>query len=158
MSGFDFSEKQYLGLNKMALTRRLALSIFCFIAYYWRENHNKEGELYFVIGIAILVFSVLLFFILHFQTKVSNGSIILDGLWTSRKIKIDIASLVSVKKVNYSKYIINRAVYNLHVKGTIRFYTRGNDAVELVDRDGLVYLLGSQRAEELSRAIKNRLQ
>lgn len=158
MSGFDFLEKQYLGLNKMALTRRLALSIFCFIAYYWRENHNKEGELYFVIGIAILVFSVLLFFILHFQTKVSNGSIILDGLWTSRKIKIDIASLVSVKKVNYSKYIINRAVYNLHVKGTIRFYTRGNDAVELVDRDGLVYLLGSQRAEELSRAIKNRLQ
>ncbi len=142
----------------MALTRRLALSIFCFIAYYWRENHNKEGELYFVIGIAILVFSVLLFFILHFQTKVSNGSIILDGLWTSRKIKIDIASLVSVKKVNYSKYIINRAVYNLHVKGTIRFYTRGNDAVELVDRDGLVYLLGSQRAEELSRAIKNRQQ
>tara|TARA_B100001142_G_C14321585_1_gene650673 strand:- start:1376 stop:1852 length:477 start_codon:yes stop_codon:yes gene_type:complete len=158
MSGFDFLEKQYLGLNKMALTRRLALSIFCFIAYYWRENHNKEGELYFVIGIAILVFSVLLFFILHFQTKVSNGSIILDGLWTSRKIKIDIASLVSVKKVNYSKYIINRAVYNLHVKGTIRFYTRGNDAVELVDRDGLVYLLGSQRAEELSRAIKNRQQ
>ena len=158
MSEFDFIEKQYLGLNKMALTRRLALAIFCFIAYYWRENHDKAGELYFVIGIAIIVFSMLLFFVLHFETKVLNGSIILNGLWTSRKIKIDTVSLVSVKKVNYSKYIINRAVYNLHFKGIIRFYTRGNDAVELTDKDGLVYLIGSQKAEELSRVINNKLK
>ncbi|MEC7863924.1 MAG: hypothetical protein VYB55_02540 [Bacteroidota bacterium] len=158
MSEFDFIEKQYLGLNKMALTRRLALAIFCFIFYYWRENHDKSGELYFIIGIAIIVFSILLFFVLHFETKVFNGSIILDGLWTSRKIKLDTVSLVSAKKVNYSKYIINRAVYNLHFKGTIRFYTRGNDAVELTDKDGLVYLIGSQKAEELSRVINNKLK
>jgi len=158
MSEFDFIEKQYLGLNKMALTRRLALAIFCFIAYYWRENHDKSGELYFVIGTSILVFSILLFFVLHFETKVFNGSIILDGLWTSRKIKIDTASLVSAKKVNYSKYIINRAVYNLHLKGTIRFYTRGINAVELTDKDGLIYLIGSQKADELSRVISNKLK
>jgi len=158
MSEFDFIEKQYLGLNKMALTRRLALAIFCFIAYYWRENHDKSGELYFIIGIAVIVFSILLFFVLHFETKVFNGSIILDGLWTSRKIKLDTASLVSAKKVNYSKYIINRAVYNLHFNGIIRFYTRGNDAVELTDKDGLVYLIGSQKAEELSRVINNKLK
>ena len=158
MSEFDFVEKQYLGLNKMALTRRLALAVFCFIAYYWRENHDKAGELYFAIGIAIIIFSIVLFFVLHFETKVFNGSIILDGLWTSRKIKIDTASLVSAKKVNYSKYIINRAVYNLHFKGTIRFYTRGNDAVELIDKDGLIYLIGSQKAEELSRVINNKLR
>ena len=89
MSEFEFIEKQYLGLNKMALTRRLALAVFCFVAYYWRENNDKSGELYFVIGIAIIVFSVLLLFVLHFETKVFNGSIILDGLWTSRKIKIN---------------------------------------------------------------------
>ena len=158
MSEFDFIEKQYLGLNKMALTRRLALAIFCFIAYYWRETHDKSGELYFIIGIAIIVFSVLLFFVLHFETKVFNGSIILDGLWTSRKVKIDIANLASAKKANYSKYIINRAVYNLHFNGIIRFYTRGNDAVELTDKDGLVYLIGSQKAEELSRVINNKLK
>ena len=58
MSEFDFIEKQYLGLNKMALTRRLALAVFCFIAYYWRENHDKSGELYFAIGIAIIIFSI----------------------------------------------------------------------------------------------------
>jgi len=158
MSEFDFVEKQYLGLNKMALTRRLALSVFCFIAYYWRESHDKSGELYFAIGIIIIIFSIVLFFVLHFETKVFNGSIILDGLWTSRKIKLDTLSLVSCKKVDYSKYIINRAVYNLHFKGTIRFYTRGNDAVELTDKDGLVYLIGSQKADELSRVINNKLR
>ena len=153
----QFTEKQYLGLNKMSLTRRMSLAIFCFVAYYWLENHDKSGELYFFLGIAIMVISILLLFILHFKTQVKNGSIILDGLWTSRKIKIDTVSIVSVKKVQYSKYFLNRAVYNLHLKGTIRFYTRGIDAVELIDKDGLVYLIGSQKAEELTRVIQEKL-
>jgi len=158
MPEFDFIEKQYLGINKMSLTRRMALAIFCFSAYYWREGHNKEGELYFLVGIMIIVFSIFLLFILHFETKLLNSSVILDGLWTSRKIKIDIASLVSAKKVRYSKYIINRSVYNLHFKGVVRFYTRGDDAVELTDKDGLIYLIGSQRADELCRLINNKLK
>ena len=166
MSEFDFIEKQYLGLNKMSLTRRMTLAIFCFVAYYWSETQdkagevyffNKAGELYFFIGIAIMIISILLLFILHFKTQVKNGSIILDGLWTSRKIKIDTRSIVSAKKVQYSKYFLNRAVYNLHLKGTIRFYTRGADAVELIDKDGLVYLIGSQKAEELTRVIQKKL-
>jgi hypothetical protein len=158
MSEFDFIEKQYLGLNKMSLTRRMSLAIFCLVAYFWRENHDKAGELYFFIGIGIMVISILLLFILHFETKVKNGSIILNGLWTSRKIKIDTASIVTAKKVKYSKYFLNRAVYNLHLKGKIRFYTRGVDAVELIDKDGLVYLIGSQKAEELVRVINKKLK
>ena len=158
MSHDNFIEKQYLGLNRSSLTSRLALSVFCFFAYYWRENHNKEGELILFIGIAIIIFSVILFFVLHFETRVSNGSIVLDGLWTSRKIKIDTISVVSARKVDYSKYKINLPVYNLHFKGKIRFYTRGYDAVELIDKDGLIYLIGSQRAEELSIAINNTLR
>lgn len=157
MSKFDFIEKQYLGLNKMSLTRRMSLAIFCFTAYYWRENHEKSGELYFFIGLAIMVISIILFFILHFKTQIVNGSVILDGLWTSRKIKIDTGSIISVKKVQYSKYFLNRSVYNLHIKGTIRFYTRGTDAVELTDKDGLVYLIGSQKAAELTRVIQDKL-
>ena len=157
MSEFDFIEKQYLGLNKMSITRRISLAIFCFVAYYWCENHDKSGELYFFLGIAIMIISILLLFILHFKTQVKNGSIILDGLWTSRKIKIDTGSIVSAKKVQYSKYFLNRAVYNLHLKGTIRFYTRGIDAVELTDKDGLVYLIGSQKSEELARVIQKKL-
>jgi len=157
MSEFDFIEKQYLGLNKMSITRRMSLAIFCFAAYYWRENHEKSGELYFFLGIAIILISIILLFVLHFKTQVKNGSIILDGLWTSRKIKIDTGSIVSAKKVQYSKYFLNRAVYNLHLKGTIRFYTRGIEAVELIDKDGLVYLIGSQKPEELARVIQKKL-
>ena len=74
-----------------------------------------------------------------------------------RRIKINLSSLIDVKIVKYSKYILNSAVYNLHLKGTIRFYTRGDNAVELTDKDGLVYLIGSQKAEELTRIIKNKL-
>jgi hypothetical protein len=68
-------------------------------------------------------------------------------------VKIDISSLVSCEEVSYSKYILNRSVYNLHRKGTIRFYTRGKEAVALEDKDGLIYLIGSQKASELNRVI-----
>ena len=44
MEEIKFLEKQYLGLNKMSFIRRMALSIFCFVAYYWSENHEKSGE------------------------------------------------------------------------------------------------------------------
>ena len=155
MEEIKFLEKQYLGLNKMSFFRRMALAIFCFVAYYWSENHEKSGELFFFLGISILVISALLVFVLHFETKIINGSIILDGLWTSRKVKIDINSIKSCQKVSYSKFFLNRSVYNLHYKKSIRFFTRGKDAVELTDKDGLIYLIGSQKAEELERSINN---
>ena len=51
MEEIKFLEKQYLGLNKMSFIRRIALSIFCFVAYYWSENHDKSGELFSSIGV-----------------------------------------------------------------------------------------------------------
>ena len=48
-------------------------------------------------GIAIIVISTLLVLVLHFHTQVQNGSIILDGLWTARKVKIDLHSILHVK-------------------------------------------------------------
>ena len=157
MLQIDFTEKQYFGLNKISLTRRITLAVFCFLAYYWRENHDKSGDIYFFVGISIMVFSILLFFVLHFKTEVINNSIILDGLWTSRKVKINIVSLVSARRIKYSPYILNRTVYNLHIKGKIHFYTRGLYAVELVDKDGLIYLIGSQKTEELVKIIQNKI-
>ena len=108
-------------------------------------------------GIAIIVISALLVFVLHFHTKVQNGSIILDGLWTARKVKIDLSSIEQVRKVEYSRFFFNKSVYNLHRKGTIRFFTRGTECVELVDKDGLVYLIGSQKADELTKVLENEI-
>ena len=152
-----FEEKQYLGLNKMSIFRRMALAIFCFLLFYWRENQEKSGDLFFLLGILILLISLILLFILHFETRVLNGSIILDGLWTARKVKIDIKSLRSAEKVKYSRYFFNRAVYNLHFKGVVRFYSRGNEAIKLIDKDGLIYLIGTQRSDDLLRIINNDL-
>ena len=158
MTDYQFMEKQYLGLNKMSIFRRMSLAIFCFIAYYWQENNEKSGDLFFLMGIIILVISVILVFILHFETRVQNNSIILDGLWTARKVKIDIDSLASAKKVTYSRFFLNKSVYNLHYKGKIRFFTRGSDAVELTDKDGQIYIIGSQRTEELVSSIIQKIK
>jgi len=53
----------------------------------------------------------------------------------------------------YSQILDN--IVKWHYKKSIRFFTRGNDAVELTDQDGLIYLIGSQKAEELERSINN---
>ena len=92
-----FEESQYLGYNKLSFLRRIVLALFCFFAYYWSEEQNKSGDLFFIMGIAIIVISALLVFVLHFHTKVQNGSIILDGLWTARKVKIDLSSIEQVR-------------------------------------------------------------
>ncbi len=153
-----FEEKQFLGYNKLSFFRRMVFTIFCFSAYYWSEEQNKSGDLFFIMGISILVISALLVFVLHFHTKVLNGSVVLDGLWTARKVKIDLSSIEQVRKTEYSRFIFNKSVYNLHRKGTIRFYTRGKECVELVDKDGLVYLIGSQRIDELTKVLEEAIK
>ncbi len=165
-----FEEKQYIGYNKWAILWRTVLALFCFLLYYWSENPKPievsvieipsspvdegSGQLFFLMGIFIMVLSLVLIFVLHLHTKVINNNLIIDGLWTSRKVKIDLSGIVNVKKVKYSKYLLNRPIYNLHFKNKIRFFTQGSDAVELTDKDGLKYRIGTQKAEELSGLLK----
>jgi hypothetical protein len=96
-------------------------------------------------------------FLLQFRTIVNNKSIILNGLWTTRLVKIDLNSIVMLEKDIYSKYFLNNPAYNLHRNGTIRFYAGGKDAIKLTDRDGLVYIIGSQRVTELYHAIQSEM-
>jgi len=149
-----FEEKQYLGYNRYSNVRRFILAIFCFIAYFWREEADRNGELLFGLGVAILAISVLLMFVLHLHTKVTDHSIILDGLWTSKRVKIDLGSIVSVRAVPSRKFLLSRPVYNLHWKGAIKFYTRGKEGVELIDVDGLVYVVGSQMSGQLVQLLQ----
>jgi hypothetical protein len=165
-----FHEKQYIGYNKWSILWRSVLAIFCFLLYYWSENPKAvdvsgieipsspvgedSGQLFFLMGIVIMCMSLILIFVLHIETKIVNNNLILDGLWTSRKVKIDLNSIIHIKKVRYSKYFLNRPVYNLHYKNKIRFFTQGNDAVELTDKDGLKYRIGSQKADELYKVLE----
>lgn len=148
-----FEEKQYLGRNPYWLNRRLVLAAFCFVAY-WITNDKETENIFLIVGSSILVISAILFYIIHYKTLVYTSYIFLDGLWTSKRVKIDLNNIVSCQKEPYSNYLLNNPVYNLHKKGTIRFYAGGKDAVKLVDKDGLIYMIGSQQAEQLAKTIK----
>jgi hypothetical protein len=153
-----FIEKQYLGREFIPITIRLVLAMFCFAAYFFTDERERNGNLLVVVGFAIIIISIILGFLLHFRIRVQNKSIFVDGLWTTRLVKIDLNSIVKVEKGQYSKYLFNNPVYNLHTKGTIKFYTAGKEAIHLTDRDGLLYIIGSQQANEFLRAIKEEMK
>lgn len=148
-----FTEKQYLGREFIPITIRLALAILCFAIYFFTSEPERKGDLLLVVGFGILIISILMGFMLHFRIRVMNKSVLLDGLWTTQLVKIDLNSIVKVEQKDYSRFILNSPVYNLHRKGTIRFFTSGNCALHLTDRDGLVYIIGSLQPNELERAI-----
>jgi hypothetical protein len=153
-----FTEKQYLGREWIPITIRLVLAMFCFAAYFFTDERERNGDLLLVVGFAIIIISIIMGFLLHFRTRVINKSILVDGLWSSKLVKIDLNSIVKAEKGSYSRYLFNNPVYNLHKSGTIRFYTAGNDAIHLTDRDGLLYIIGSQHANEFLRAIKEEMK
>lgn len=153
-----FIEKQYLGREWIPITIRLVLAMFCFAAYFFTDERERNGDLLAIVGFVIIIISIIMGFLLHFSTRVINKSVLLDGLWSTRRVKIDLNSIVKVEKGSYSRYLFNNPVYNLHTKGTIRFYAAGNDAIHLTDRDGLVYIIGSQHANEFLRAIKEEMK
>lgn len=165
-----------MGHNRFSIVIRSILAIFCFLGYYWSqnpkpvqvsffrigsypiENVNESGVIFFILGLSILAFSAGLTYVLHINTKVINGALILDGFWTARKVKIELSSIVAIRKSRYKKNIFRRAVYNLHNRGIIRFYTSGEDFVELTDNSGLVYRIGSQKVEELFNTLKRQIK
>ncbi|UOE49041.1 hypothetical protein MTO98_32090 [Mucilaginibacter sp. SMC90] len=153
-----FTEKQYLGREFIPLTIRLVLAMFCFAAYFFTDERERNGDLLVVVGFAIIIISIILGFLLHFRTRVENKSVMLDGLWTTKLVKIDLNSIVKVEKGSYSRYLFNNPVYNLHTKGTIRFFTSGNEAIHLTDRDGLLYIIGSKHPNEFLRAIREEMK
>ncbi len=165
-----FEEKQYHGLNKHSLVRRLLLAVFCFVAYYWSQNpkpvnlelfrigeypgRDDSGQLFFLLGIAILFLSALLLFILHMKTTIKEGAVFIDGSLSSKKVRVDLKGIACAKKIRLSPSIFNRPVYNLHSKGRVRFYTYGNEAVEMTTRDGLIYRIGTQKPDELLSVLE----
>lgn len=152
-----YQERQTLGNIKFWTTRRFVLALFCFLAYYISEERNRaeEADLFLVVGSGILLISIIFVFLTHFRTVIENGSIILTGIYSTKKVKIDLSNIVSSEIVRYSPFMINNPVYNLHKKGTIRFYAYGKYAVKITDKDGLSYLIGSQDPIELDAVVKS---
>ncbi len=157
-SNATFTEKQYLGRDYNRISIRLVMILFCFTAYYINYERDRNGELFLLVGSSILIVSVLMLFMVHYRTTVINKSVILDGLWTTRLVKIDLNSIVKVTRTKYSSYVINNPVYNLHTGGKVRFYAGGKEAISLTDRDGLEYIIGTLCPEEFEAAIKQEMK
>ena len=99
----------------------------------------------------------MLTFILHTHTKVFSNYILIDGFWTARRVKINLDTITTIRKSRYKKHIFRSAVYNLHSKGIIRFFTSGNEFVELKDNTGFIYRIGTQKAPELYQILRKQL-
>lgn len=153
-----FTEKQYLGRDFNRISIRVVMMIFAFAAYFVTENRDRNGDLFLIVGFAILIVSIIMLFMVHYRTTVQNKSVVLDGLWTTKLVKIDLNSIVKVQRRPYSSYLLNNPVYNLHQKGKIRFYAGGKDAISLTDRDGLEYIIGTQCPEEFEKALSDEMK
>jgi hypothetical protein len=151
------------------------LALFCFLGYYWSENPrpvdlsifrlgaypihdiNTSGQIFFVAGIIILLLSAGLTFVLHIHLRVYKGYMVIDGFRTSQRIKIPFSEITHVRRSRYKQSILTRAVYNLHNKGIIRFYTSGREFVELGDRSGFTYRIGTAKSRELYNIVRKEL-
>ena len=54
-----YVEKQYLGYNQLSMLRRLSLALFCFGLYWWKVTNNHNGDLFFLLGVVIIVISII---------------------------------------------------------------------------------------------------
>jgi hypothetical protein len=134
------------------------MAAFCFAAYVYERDRDHTVDLFLVVGFGIIGVSILLLFLVHYKVRIENKSVVIDGLWTSKKVKIDLNSIVDVRKATYSNYFFNNPVYNLHRNGSIRFYSSGSDAIVLTDRDGLEYYIGTQRPNEMFLFIQTEMK
>ncbi len=153
-----FIEKQYIGRDYVRISVRLVMALFCFVAYLFTEEHERDtAHIFLIVGCSILLISVVMMFLPHFRTLVQNKSMVLSGLWTTRLVKINLGSIIKVERIPYGTYLINNPVYNLHKNGTIRFYSGGKYAIKLTDSDGLIYIIGTQHPAELAQKIKEEM-
>lgn len=170
-----YEEKQFLGTNRVSVMIRMLLALLCFVGYYWSENPKpvdvsgihigpypiyeiaRSGRVFFILGIFILTLSITLMYVLHIQTLVYSEYLVLSGFWGSRKVKIDLRNIHTLKKLRYKKNALRRPVYNLHTRGVVKFYTSGDDFIELKDKDGFTYRVGTRRPNELYKIINKQI-
>lgn len=157
-SRYTYIEKQYIGRDYIRISIRLIMAAFCFGVYVYERDRDNTVDLFLVVGFGIIAVSILLLFLVQYKTVVQGKKVVINGLWTAKKVVIDLNTIVEVRKADYSKYFFNSPVYNLHKGGTVRFFSSGKDAVVLKDTAGLEYYIGTQRPNEMYLVILNEMR
>ncbi|RYF22267.1 MAG: hypothetical protein EOO42_09085 [Flavobacteriales bacterium] len=155
---YTYIEKQYIGRDYIRICIRLIMAAFCFAVYVYERDRDNTVDLFLVVGFGIIGVSIILLFMVQYKTVIENKKVIIDGLWTAKKVVIDLNNVTNIRKETYSRYFFNNPVYNLHKNGTVRFFSSGKDAVVLIDRDGLEYYIGTQRPNEMYLVLQNEMK
>jgi hypothetical protein len=155
---YTYIEKQYIGRDYIRIAIRLIMAAFCFAVYVYERDRDNTVDLFLVVGFGIIGVSIILLFMVQYKTVIESKKMVLDGLWTTKKVVIDLNSITKIRKETYSRYFFNNPVYNLHKNGTVRFFSSGKDAVVLTDRDGLEYYIGTQRPNEMYLVLQNEMK
>ncbi|HKG05547.1 MAG TPA: hypothetical protein VKB19_03775 [Pedobacter sp.] len=151
---YAYLEKQYIGRDYIRICIRLIMAAFCFAAYVYERDRDRTQDLFLVVGFGIIGVSIALLFLIQYKTTIEGKKIVIEGLWSAKRVTIDLHSITRVRKDTYSNYFFNNPVYNLHRKGSIRFYSSGKDVVVLTDTDGFEYYIGTQRPNEMYLVIQ----
>ncbi|WP_461789575.1 hypothetical protein [Pedobacter sp.] len=155
---YTYIEKQYIGRDYIRISIRLIMAAFCFAVYVYERDRDNTVDLFLVVGFGIIAVSIVLLFLVQYKTVIENKKVIIDGLWTTKKVVIDLNQITQIKKTTYSRFFFNNPVYNLHKNGTVRFFSSGRDAIVLTDRDGLEYYIGTQRPNEMYLVLQNEMK
>ncbi|MFN0255465.1 hypothetical protein [Pedobacter ureilyticus] len=155
---YTYIEKQYIGRDYIRICIRLVMAAFCFAVYVYERDRDNTVDLFLVVGFGIIGVSIILLFMVQYKTVIENKKVFIDGLWTAKKVVIDLNNITDIRKETYSRYFFNNPVYNLHKNGTVRFFSSGRDAVVLTDRDGLQYYIGTQRPNEMYLVLQNEMK
>ncbi|VTP89713.1 hypothetical protein [Sphingobacterium daejeonense] len=67
-----FQEKQYLGRDWTWISVRLILALFCFVAYYINWEHVVSQQLFFIVGVGILLVSIIMLYMVSYRTTVTK--------------------------------------------------------------------------------------
>jgi hypothetical protein len=149
----DYSEKQYLGYNRFGIIRRTVIALFCLAVYFMSEVDDQMKETFLLLAIVILVLSIASLLIQHLETRLDGSKLTLIGPMTFKKVEMDLDGLKYVEVKPYSKFLLNRPMFNLHKKNSQRFFTYGHWCVEFETKDGQVVTLGTQRPNGLKEIL-----
>ncbi|WP_306429566.1 hypothetical protein [Sphingobacterium sp. E70] len=104
--GVLYSENQYLGRDRVWISVRLVLVLFCFTAFYLNLDHLISSQLFFIVGVGIIITSIVMMYMVLFRIEVFQDHILISGLWSTRVVKIDLASISKVEKAPYSTFFL----------------------------------------------------
>ena len=171
---FQFREKQFLGYNQFYILIRLVLALFCFVAYYWSENPKpvytvignfrigsypakdipNSGELFFLMGIAIIVFSIMLMFIPHLKINGNKDQLTLVKFPSKKKIEIPLHEITFLRCKKLKGSLFLGTLFNNEKQGIKNFFTSGDYAVEITLNSGKRFLIGTNKPMELVNFVK----